>query len=78
VERAGAVAVFAISWNGANAAGAALSGVLRAELGAAGYTANLAMLVGSYVVAAALVVVFFRAHRPRGDAAAIVAADSAQ
>jgi DHA1 family inner membrane transport protein len=78
VERAGAVAVFAISWNGANAAGAALSGVVRAELGAAGYTANLATLVGSYLVAAALLVLFFRAHEPRGDAAAMLPADSAR
>ena len=76
VERAGAVAAFAIAWNGANAAGAALSGVFRAELGSAGYTANLAMLVGSYLVAATLLVIFFRAHRPRGDAAAMLPADS--
>ena len=77
VERAGAVAVFAISWNGASAAGAALSGVVRAELGAAGYSANLATLVVSYLLAATLVVLFFRAHQPRGDAAAMVPADSA-
>ncbi|MDP9246453.1 MAG: MFS transporter [Chloroflexota bacterium] len=76
VERAGAVAVFAISWNGASAAGAALSGVVRAELGTAGYTANLATLVASYLVAATLLVVFFRAHEPRGDAAATLPADS--
>lgn len=76
VERAGAVAAFAIAWNGASAAGAALSGVWRAELGTSGYTANLAVLVGSYLVAATLLVVFFRAHQPRGDAAAMVPADS--
>ena len=76
VERAGAVAGFAIAWNGASAAGAALSGVFRAELGAAGYTANLAILVGSYLVAATLIVVLFRAHQPRGDAAAMLPADS--
>jgi len=76
VERAGAVAVFAISWNGANAAGAALSGVMRAELGDAGYTANLATLVGSYLLAATLLVVFFRGHEPRGDAAAMPMSDS--
>ena len=78
VERAGAVAVFAISWNGASAAGAALSGVFRAELGVTGYTANLAVLGGSYLVAATLLVVFFRAHQPRGDAAAMLPADSAR
>src|SRR5438105_2142703 len=78
VERAGAVAVFAISWNGASAAGAALSGVVRAELGAGGYTANLATLVVSYLIAAALLVTFFRAHEPRGDAAAMLPAGSAR
>ena len=78
IERAGAVAIFAISWNGASAAGAALSGVVRAELGAGGYTANLATLVVSYLIAAALLVTFFRAHEPRGDAAAMLPADSAR
>nr|MDP9321547.1 hypothetical protein [Chloroflexota bacterium] len=78
VERAGAVAVFAISWNGASAAGAALSGVVRADLGTGGYTANLATLVASYLVAATLLLVFFRAHEPRGDAAAMLPADSAR
>src|SRR5438045_5834870 len=67
IERAGAVAIFAISWNGASAAGAALSGVVRAELGAGGYTANLGTLVVSYLSAAGLLVTFFRAHEPRGD-----------
>ncbi|MEP7003876.1 MAG: MFS transporter [Chloroflexota bacterium] len=76
VERAGAVAVFAISWNGASAAGAAFSGVVRSELGAAGYTANLITLVASYLVAAVLMLVFFRMHEPRGDAAAMVPSDS--
>src|SRR5438132_1949993 len=78
VERAGAVAAFAIAWNGASAAGAALSGVVRAELGADGYTANLATLVASFLLAATLLIVFFRAHRPRGDAAAMLPADSAR
>jgi len=78
VERAGAVAAFAIAWNGASAAGAALSGVVRAALGADGYTANLVTLVGSYLVAATLVIVLFRAHEPRGDAAAMLPADSAR
>lgn len=76
VERAGTVAILAISWNGASAAGAVVSGVARAELGPAGYAANLATLVVSYVVAGVLVLVFFRAHEPRGDAAAVVPADS--
>jgi len=78
VERAGAVAVFAISWNGASAAGAALSGVVRAELGTGGYTANLITLVASYLLAATLLVVFFRGHEPRGDAVAMLPADSAR
>jgi len=78
VERAGAVAAFAISWNGASAAGAAISGVVRAELGASGYTANLVTLVGSYLIAATLLIVFFRKHVPRGDAAAALRADSAE
>src|SRR5207245_11707819 len=78
VERAGAVAAFAIAWNGASAAGAALSGVVRAGLGADGYTANLVTLVGSYLLAATLLIVFFRAHQPRGDAAAMLPADSAR
>jgi predicted MFS family arabinose efflux permease len=76
VERAGAVAAFAISWNGASAAGAALSGVVRAELGPAGYAANIVTLVASYLAAATLLILFFRAHEPRGDAAAMVPADS--
>ena len=76
VERAGAVAILAISWNGASAAGAALSGVARAELGAVGYSANLVTLVASYAVAAILMLVFFRKHEPRGDAAAVLPADS--
>jgi predicted MFS family arabinose efflux permease len=78
VERAGAVAIFAISWNGASAAGATLSGHLRAELGVAGYTANLITLAASYLVAATLLLVFFRSHEPRGDAVAVRAADSFQ
>lgn len=75
-ERAGAVALFAIGWNAAAAAGASLSGILRAELGAAGYSANLALLVCAYLVAAGLLVLLFRGHEPRGDAPAGVAADS--
>ena len=76
VERAGAVAILAISWNGASAAGAALSGVMRAELGVSGYTANLVTLVASYLVAAILLLAFFRRHEPRGDAAALLRSDS--
>ena len=76
VERAGAVAIFAISWNGASAAGAAFSGVMRAELGTSGYTANLVTLIVAYLVAAILMLVFFRRHEPRGDAAALLRADS--
>ena len=59
-------------------AGSNEPGVVRAELGADGYTANLVTLVGSYLLAAVLLIVFFRAHRPRGDAAAMLPADSAR
>jgi predicted MFS family arabinose efflux permease len=76
VERSGAIAVFAIGWNGAAALGAACSGLLRAELGVAGYTANLVLLVCSYAIAAGLLLALFRGHEPRGDAVARVAADS--
>lgn len=76
VERAGAVALFAISFNGASAAGAALSGVVRSDLGPAGYTANLVTLVAAYIVAAVLLLAFFRRHEPRGDAAIDLPADS--
>ena len=75
-ERAGVVVLFAIAWNGANAAGAALSGVVRAELGPAGYTANLLFLIGAYAAAAVLIRAFFRAHEPRGDSASVLPADS--
>ncbi len=76
-ERAGAVVLFAIAWNGANAGGAALSGVVRAELGPSGYTANLGILVIAYALAALLIHVFFRSHEPRGDSAGFLPADSA-
>lgn len=75
-ERAGVVVLFAIAWNGANAAGAALSGVVRAELGPAGYTANLLVLIGGYAAAAVLIRAFFRAHEPRGDNTSVLPADS--
>jgi len=76
-ERAGAVVLFAIAWNGANAGGAALSGIVRAGLGPSGYTANLLTLVAAYALAAALILVFFRGHEPRGDSAGGLPADSA-
>ena len=75
-ERAGTVAILAISWNGASAAGAALSGVARAEFGVAGYTGNLVTLLVSYAAAGVLTLLFFHAHEPRGDAAAMLPADS--
>ena len=77
-ERAGVVVLFAIAWNGANAGGAALSGLVRAELGPSGYTANLLILVGAYAVAALLIQAFFRTHEPRGDSAGVLPADSAK
>ncbi len=75
-ERAGAVVLFAIAWNGANAVGAALSGLVRADLGPAGYTANLVTLISSYGLAALLIHAFFRAHEPGGDTAGTLPADS--
>ena len=76
-ERAGVVVLFAIAWNGANAGGAALSGLVRAELGPSGYTANLVILIAAYAVAALLIQAFFCGHEPRGDIAGRLPADSA-
>lgn len=66
-ERAGAAALFAITWNAGSAAGASLSGLARAALGTGGYTLNLATLALAYALAASLLVLLFRGHRPRGD-----------
>jgi len=45
--------------------------------GPSGYTANLLTLVAAYALAAALILVFFRGHEPRGDSAGGLPADSA-
>ena len=66
-ERAGAAALFAITWNAANAAGASFSGLVRALLGPNGYTVNLITLAVAYCAAATLLVILFRSHEPAGD-----------
>lgn len=69
-ERAGAHAALNLFWGAGSAAGAVVSGLIRAALGPAGYTANLVMLAAAYLVAALLTLVLFRGHEPRGDAIA--------
>lgn len=66
-ERAGAHATLQLFWGAGSAAGAVISGLLRAALGPAGYTANLVMLALAYLVAASLTLALFRGHDPRGD-----------
>jgi predicted MFS family arabinose efflux permease len=66
-ERAGAAALFAITWNAASAAGASFSGLVRAAAGPSGYTLNLLTLAAAYAAAALLILVLFRSHEPRGD-----------
>ena len=66
-ERAGANAVFALAWSAANAAGAILSGALRARLGPEGFTVNILTLVAAYGLAAVLTWRLFAAHEPSGD-----------
>jgi len=76
-ERAGAHATLNLFWGAGSAAGAVVSGLLRAALGPAGYTANLVMLAAAYLVAALLQLLLFRGHEPRGDAIADAAPHSA-
>jgi predicted MFS family arabinose efflux permease len=66
-ERAGTFALFAIAWNATAALGSLVSGAVRASLGDAGWTVNIATLAAAYVVAAMVTLVFFHAHRPSGD-----------
>ena len=66
-ERAGANAVFALAWSAANAAGAILSGAVRARLGPEGFTVNILTLVAAYGLAAVLTWRLFAAHEPSGD-----------
>lgn len=66
-ERAGAHATLNLFWGAGSAAGAVASGLVRAALGPAGYTVNLFMLAGAYLVAALLQLLLFRHHQPRGD-----------
>lgn len=66
-ERAGAHATLQLFWGAGSAAGAVVSGLVRAALGPAGYTANLVMLAAAYLVAACLTLALFRRHDPRGD-----------
>lgn len=75
-ERAGAHATLNLFWGAGSAAGAVVSGLVRAALGPAGYTANLVMLASAYLVAALLQLFLFRRHEPRGDAIAEAAPHS--
>ncbi len=75
-ERAGAHATLNLFWGAGSAAGAVVSGLLRAALGPAGYTANLVMLAAAYLVAALLQLFLFRRHEPGGDAIAEAAPHS--
>src|SRR5207248_2596325 len=61
-ERAGANAVFALAWSAANAAGAVLSGAVRARLGPDGFTVNIVTLVVAYGLAAILTWRLFAGH----------------
>ena len=76
-ERAGAHATMNLFWGAGSAAGAVVSGLVRAAFGPAGYTANLVVLAGAYLVAALMQLVLFRDHEPRGDAVAEAAPHSA-
>ena len=76
-ERAGAHATLNLFWGAGSAAGAVVSGLIRAALGPAGYTVNLVMLAAAYLVAALLQLVLFRGHEPSGDAIAEAAPHSA-
>jgi hypothetical protein len=73
-ERAGVSAILAIAWSAPAAVGSLTSGAVRAALGDAGWTANIATLAAAYLVAALLSLVFFGAHEPRGDVVADAAA----
>jgi predicted MFS family arabinose efflux permease len=66
-ERAGANAVIALTWSGANAVGAILSGAIRSRLGPEGFTANMVTLVVAYGLAALLTWRLFATHEPSGD-----------
>lgn len=66
-ERAGVNAIAALAWSAGSAGGALLSGAVRDASGVAGYTLNILSLVAAYALAAALILVLFRHHVPRGD-----------
>lgn len=67
-ERAGVTAILSIVWSATAAVGSLTSGAVRVALGDAGWTVNLVTLAVAYVIAAALTMVFFGSHEPRGDA----------
>ena len=75
-ERAGAHATLNLFWGAGSAAGAVVSGLVRAALGPAGYTANLVILAAAYLIAALLQLALFRGHEPGGDAIANAAPHS--
>ncbi|HEY3126526.1 MAG TPA: hypothetical protein VGK07_05660, partial [Candidatus Limnocylindria bacterium] len=73
-ERAGVNAIAALAWSAGSGVGAVISGAIRGAVGPAGYTVNLLTLVVFYMGAAALILLFFRAHVPSGDVGAVVIA----
>ena len=64
-------AIAALAWSAGSGVGAVISGAIRGAVGPAGYTVNLLTLVVFYVAAAALILLFFRAHVPSGDVGAL-------
>ena len=73
-ERAGASAIFALAWSGANAVGAVASGGVRHALGPDGFTVNLVTLVVAYALAALVTWRLFARHEPQGDVGVVAAA----
>ena len=66
-ERAAANATLALTWNIAAAIASSLSGAIRGALGPDGFTVNVLVLVGCYLVAAVLQFALFRDREPQGD-----------
>jgi predicted MFS family arabinose efflux permease len=71
-ERAGANAIIALTWSGANAVGAILSGAIRARLGPDGFTVNVVTLVIAYGLAILLTWRLLARHQPSGDVDRVV------
>ena len=77
-ERAAANATLALAWSIAAAFSSALSGAIRGELGADGFTLNALTLVFCYGVGAVLVLTLFAGREPQGDAVPVSWPTSAQ